>query len=155
MNSLSLQLQLLATADFSLCISLFCSPSPSHHVPCFFHLMRVAGQRKCPTVCVCVCVWVCAFHCLWGHEIAPKPQGTLGTVLPRHRAFLSVLTLSLSPSALPSSSPCIAFRRLYGRMHLWFLSTCRSSLCSHGDLHPKPACHLPINHRVPWCCWGE
>lgn len=58
MNSYSPLLQLLVTADFSLCISLFCS-SPSHHVPCFFHLMRVAGQRKCPTVCVCVCLGLC------------------------------------------------------------------------------------------------
>lgn len=135
---------------FLSCLSLFFCPSVSHHVPCFFHLMRVAGQRECPALSVCV--WVCAFHCLWGHEICPNPQGTLGTALPRHIAFLSALHTLLQPFLhLHPVWWCVC--RHYGCMHVLFLSTCSSSLCSHGDLHPNQSrSHLSINHLVPLCC---
>lgn len=123
-----------------------------------FHLMWVAGQSECPnTECMFVCVWVCAFHCLWGHEIAPKPEGTLGNALPRRRACL-FSSAHASLSSCPSTfhlCPAWGLQRHYRCMHVWFLSTCSSSLCSSPRPSSQAVSHLSINHFALVCCWGE
>lgn len=76
------------------------SAQPLQFSPCamlFSSKVDSWAERILRSACVCVSVCVCASHCLWGHEIAPKPQGTSDTALPRHRASLSV-TLSLISS---------------------------------------------------------
>lgn len=80
--------------DFCLCLS----PAPLRLSPRgmpFFSSAVGSWAERMPNS-VCVYVWVWAFHCLWGHEIAPKPQGTLGTTLPF--LFPLVLTLISPPS---------------------------------------------------------
>lgn len=70
-------------ADFILYLSLFFCSSPRAML---FSSDAGSWAETMPSSecvsCVCTCVWVCAFHCLWGHEIAPKPEGPWCTGLP-------------------------------------------------------------------------
>lgn len=64
--------------------------------------------------------------------------------------------LSSSPPPLDGLRPtwCV-FCHHHGRMHVWLLSTCSSSLCSHSDLYPNQRAICPSINPLPLRCWGE
>lgn len=136
-------------------ISLFAhllSLSVSYHVPCSFS--SDAGNRaERMSNTECVCVWVCAFHCLWGHEIVPKPQGTSGTALPRRRACLFSSIHASSSSAPP---PFVFAQHGWLWMHYQCACMCDSSqLVAHPFVLPatfiptsEPSVHQSLSSCV-------
>lgn len=143
------------------CSSLFCSHF-SHPTTChafFLHLFiwceRLAASRQYPASAAAllwlVSVCLCVFHCLWGHEIAPEPEG------PR---WCCPCTDTQSSPPLRHLAPPLTPTAPRGSATDW--RTCDSAplvhsppptlLCSHVDLYPEWRAICPSIYPIPVRC---
>lgn len=117
--------------------------------------MRVAGQRQCPPKCAYYCgscVSGSVRFIAYGGMKSLQSQKARGASLCTDTESSSLLF----PFALRWSSPhVVCFCQHYGCMHVWLLSTCSSSLCSHDDLYPNQRAICPSINPLPLRCWGE